>query len=192
LEAIGAIVSEYEIAKLVIQGLATIAVPVVVIWVGHMLTNAMKSREVSQKYVQLAIEILREKRSVESQTLRIWAVDVINRFSDIPLPDNAQSNLSETGLDDPSTTIRLDIRDEFGPSCVNGTAKIFQVVGDDRHAVASSVVFGSPTELEVYGRPAGQYFVTVQHPDFEDFESARWPLHRLDGMNIVVNRKNPI
>jgi hypothetical protein len=184
-------VSDYEIARLIIQGLATVAVPVVVIWVGHMLTNAMKSREVSQKYVQLAIEILREKRSVESQTLRIWAVEVIDRFSEIPLPDNAQSNLSETGLDDPSTMIRLDVRDEHGPSCVNGTATIFQVVGDDRRAVASSVICGSPTELEVYGRPVGQYFVTIRHPDYEDFESARWPLHKLDGMNIVVNGKNP-
>lgn len=83
--------------------LASALVPLVVAFVGNAYTSALKQSENRLKYTELAIGILREKPSPDSQDIRSWAVDIINQYSGVPLSRGARqqllrSQLSQTDL----------------------------------------------------------------------------------------------
>lgn len=71
---------------------AAVAVPIVVALIGSWFSAAIKQSESEQKFVSLAIEILRDE-PVESQIqLRAWATDVVSKYSGVSL-ENARDDL---------------------------------------------------------------------------------------------------
>lgn len=68
--------------------LGAVAVPVVLLLLGHWLTQSLLERETKARFVELAVEILRTDPEVTSNIpgLRDWAVDIINDYSRKPLP----------------------------------------------------------------------------------------------------------
>lgn len=83
--------------------LASVLVPLVVALVGNAYTSALKQSENRLKYTELAIGILREKPSMDTQDIRSWAVDIINQYSGVPMSPRARqqllrSQLSQTDL----------------------------------------------------------------------------------------------
>ena len=90
----------------------TIALPVL----GYMFTQAIKEREVQGKFVELSVSILREKPVDEAKNLRIWATNVISRYSGVTLPEqtindllNSQSLPQQQTDHPPKTKISLDL-----------------------------------------------------------------------------------
>ena len=77
----------------VASAIAAIMIPVVVAVVGNNYTKAITEREVQGQFVELAVNILSEDPSEQSQELRMWAVSVINRYSGVPLPSKAREHL---------------------------------------------------------------------------------------------------
>lgn len=72
---------------------ASVLVPVVLAFVGNAYTNALKQAENRVKYTELAISILKDKPSPETQDVRAWAVDVINQYSGVPMSAKVKSQL---------------------------------------------------------------------------------------------------
>jgi peptidoglycan LD-endopeptidase CwlK len=60
---------------------AAICVPVIGYWV----SSAVKERETQGKFVELAVAILREDPTQQTENLRTWATTVINNYSGTPL-----------------------------------------------------------------------------------------------------------
>ncbi len=60
--------------------------PIIVAVVGNNVTTAIKEREVSSKFVELAVSILRDPPKKEQRELREWAVKIIGNHSGVEFP----------------------------------------------------------------------------------------------------------
>lgn len=86
---------------------AAVAVPIVVALIGSWFSAAIKQSESEQKFVSLAIEILRDEPVESQKQLRAWATDVVSKYSGVSLA-NAREDLIEN--------IRLPVSTENQPS----------------------------------------------------------------------------
>lgn len=77
-----------------------VAVPVVLLLLGHSLTRSMKEGETRTQYVELAIEILQQEPAAteELPELRQWALTTLTTNLSLPLPSEASSKLLATPL----------------------------------------------------------------------------------------------
>ena len=80
-----------------IQTIATIAssviIPIVIAFVGHRYTSALKQREIESKYIELCMTILKEDPTVENARVRRWAVKVVNLYSPIKLNEKDEEEI---------------------------------------------------------------------------------------------------
>ena len=70
-----------------VAALGALFTPIIVAVVGNKVTTAIKEREVSGKFVELAVSILKEPPKPEQKALREWAVGIINTPSGQKFPD---------------------------------------------------------------------------------------------------------
>jgi hypothetical protein len=84
-----------ETIKAISSVAAAIIIPLVVAFVGHGYSRAIKERELQGRFVELAVEILRAEptEDVETQKLRSWATEIINNYSGVPLPEDTREAL---------------------------------------------------------------------------------------------------
>lgn len=85
----------WEKAKVISTILSAIVIPVVLIWIGNSFTSSLKERELQGKFVELAVQILREEPSKQASGLREWATQVMNKYSGVPLSSETQKALIE-------------------------------------------------------------------------------------------------
>jgi hypothetical protein len=78
--------------------IASIAIPLVIAFVGNSYSNDQKERELSLRYVELSIGILRAEPAKQTQQLRAWAIEVINKYSQVPLPKDLMRDLEKQTL----------------------------------------------------------------------------------------------
>lgn len=79
---------------LALSGLiASILVPIVVVIVTNTYTNAMKESENRIRYIELAIGILRSDPKPETQGLRAWAVEVVDKHSIVPFDPKVKQEI---------------------------------------------------------------------------------------------------
>lgn len=90
--------SNWEKVKIVGGLLASVLIPLTVVFVGHEYSKATKEREIGAKYVELAIGILRSPPLDEYYDVRAWAVEVVVRHSDVPLTSTQKEYLKRTGV----------------------------------------------------------------------------------------------
>ena len=73
-----------------------ILVPIAVAFVGGYYSGLTKDREIQGKFVELAVSILKEPPEKQSLALRSWAIDVLNDYSGVKIPEPARKSLMET------------------------------------------------------------------------------------------------
>ncbi len=78
----------------VLSGLAAVAVPIVAIYIGNDFAAAMKDRDLEARVLELAVEVLRDEPSPETQSLRRWAIETIDESSIVELPEAAKEELT--------------------------------------------------------------------------------------------------
>lgn len=83
----------FEKLKTVSASIAVIFIPIVIALLGNQYSQAIKEKETQLRLVELSIEILKEKQGDENEGLKKWAVDVINRYSEVPLNDVVKTDL---------------------------------------------------------------------------------------------------
>jgi hypothetical protein len=83
----------WEKARVASVIVATLAIPLVVAYIGSSLSRAQKQDEISARYVELAVDILRSQPSKDTRALRSWAILVVNHFSQVPLSKEVQEEL---------------------------------------------------------------------------------------------------
>lgn len=114
----------WQKAQVIAVVMASIAVPVILAVIGNAYTNAQKEAErvhlrerqeaeLSVRYVELAVEILRAPPRKQAAQMRTWAVQVLDRFSPVSLPSPAKESLATTQLqvaaDAPAGATALDV-----------------------------------------------------------------------------------
>lgn len=96
----------------VITGLiGTILVPFVAAYIGNSINQSIKNNELGLSYVQLAVGILREQPKPETENLRKWAIEVVNNYSAVDLPEEARLELKQEKL----SVSAIDIAASFEP-----------------------------------------------------------------------------
>ena len=63
----------WEKAKTLSSIVSAIVLPIVLLWVGNNFNKAIKERELQGKFVELAVQILREQPDSQAEGLRTWA-----------------------------------------------------------------------------------------------------------------------
>ena len=94
--------SGWHIAKIIgdmALGFGALAIPIVIHFSASNYANSLKEREIGVRYVELAINILREDPNKQNaKELRRWAIDVINENASIKLSANAIKDLMDRKL----------------------------------------------------------------------------------------------
>jgi hypothetical protein len=75
------------------QWLSTLLLPLVLVYLGHQFTTADTERSVQVKFVELALQILKEPPSDEKKDLRLWAIRIVDRYAGVPLSHEAAYDL---------------------------------------------------------------------------------------------------
>ena len=82
----------FEKTRIVSNLAATILIPLAIALVGNWYTSAIKQKELSAKYVELAIKILNKEPSEGSEEIRQWAIKIINTYSEVKIPEQLKGN----------------------------------------------------------------------------------------------------
>jgi len=90
-------VKSLEKAKTIANWVAAIAVPLVLGVSGYYVNLSLKGQETQSSMIALSIEILKEtpQDSSESKSIRAWAIEVINYYSDVKIPKATQKVIIE-------------------------------------------------------------------------------------------------
>jgi hypothetical protein len=91
----------WDRAGLIASWTAALIIPVVLGIGGYFLNLALKNRESQTKMVELAIDLLKvdPKPNDEDKALRNWAMDVIDRYSEVKMPQKVRNALESAPLD---------------------------------------------------------------------------------------------
>ena len=78
--------------------IASIAIPIILVVYGNNINTTMREKEISLKYVEVAVGILKSKPNSETMALRKWAIAIIQKNSTIPLSQGAINELENSPL----------------------------------------------------------------------------------------------
>lgn len=94
-------------------GISVLIIPVILSYYGNLIQERMQSKQLesnnvalkieeennrnklANEYIKLAIDILKEKPIEDNKDLRAWAVDIVNKYSDVKLSESTQKSLIE-------------------------------------------------------------------------------------------------
>lgn len=98
--------SNWEKLRAISAIIAAVVIPIVVAVVGNMYTSALKEREIQSRFVELAVNILKELPDDSNRSIRIWAIQVIDQYSGVPFDQEAKRALETSPLLRPTTVLR--------------------------------------------------------------------------------------
>lgn len=78
--------------------IASVLVPIALAVIGNSYATAMKEAENRVKYTELAIGILKEKPSPDTQGVREWAINVASQYSGVAMDSSARQQLLASRL----------------------------------------------------------------------------------------------
>lgn len=99
----------WDKSQIIVSILSSILIPIVIALAGYFINDTIKDREIRLKYIEIAINILSEKPSQDSIGLRLWAIDIVAKYSELKLSDDALEELKRTAL-----PLRKVLQDENG------------------------------------------------------------------------------
>ena len=85
----------WQKAKILSMLLASVLVPVAIATVGHFINSAIKKNELELKYIEMAIEILRDRPNDNNTNIREWAINIVNEYAEVKLSPEARNELKE-------------------------------------------------------------------------------------------------
>lgn len=105
----------------IVQAWATtislILIPLAVAWIANSYQNEMSQQKLNSEYVSLAINILKEEPTPKNRELRLWAVNIIDYYSEVKLSSKVRDSLA--------TDIKISER-SFGSNMVSAAGRVSQ------------------------------------------------------------------
>ena len=103
---------------IIANSIAILLVPALVGYFGYQINAAVKDKEISQNYVELAIGILKGDPDKESPALREWAISIVNSNSPVKLDPKVREELKRKPLHTYVEAIGTEIKSEISVSDV--------------------------------------------------------------------------
>jgi hypothetical protein len=123
---------------IIANSIAVLLIPTLVGFFGYQINAAVKDKEISQKYVELAIGILKGDPDKESPALLEWAINIVNANSPVKIDPKVREELKKKPLrtvraispKTPSTTSSMKIlTDEKGNPLTDENGNILTTEG---------------------------------------------------------------
>jgi hypothetical protein len=91
---------KWDKAEILAKILGAVLLPVITICIAYMLNASIQERSSRVRMVELAVEILKSdpKAATNANYMRGWAVEVLQKNSEVPLPEDALKSLMELPL----------------------------------------------------------------------------------------------
>ena len=83
----------WDKSLILFQIIAWLAIPIVITIFGSIIDSSLKDREIKLKYVELAINILRDEPNTENINVRKYAIAILSKYSEIPISDDLKISL---------------------------------------------------------------------------------------------------
>lgn len=87
--------NNWEKLKVISTTASIVIIPLVIAFLGNLYSKSIKEKEIQGRFVELSLQILKDKPSEENKNIRKWAVDVINEYSGVKLEPDAKKDLIE-------------------------------------------------------------------------------------------------
>jgi hypothetical protein len=85
--------SAWEKARAVSTIVATVVIPLAIALSSNWYGQQQKDKEVQLKYIELSIQILSAPPTDSNQAVRKWAINTINRYSEVKIDAQAENEL---------------------------------------------------------------------------------------------------
>lgn len=85
-----------------------VIIPALVLFSGHLYKETESKRGIHEKYVELSIEVLSQKPDPKTLELRRWALNVLHRYSEVPIHEEAQKHMLENAIPSQQTAETKD------------------------------------------------------------------------------------
>lgn len=89
----------WEKAKALTAIIATVVIPLTIAFSSSWYGTQQKEKELQLKYIELSIQILSAPPSPSNQETRMWALDIINKYSEVKISKKAREELLKEQLD---------------------------------------------------------------------------------------------
>jgi hypothetical protein len=86
-------VDRWEKAKTISTIASALIIPLAIAFAGNWFAQIQKDKEIQLRYISLSIQILSSPPSHANSAVRKWAIDIINKYSEIKLNVKAESEL---------------------------------------------------------------------------------------------------
>ena|SRR5689334_10397114 len=90
----------WDKAEILAKILGAVLLPVITICIAYLLNASIQDRSARVRMIELAVEILKSdpKSATNANYMRGWAVEVLQKNSEVPLPKDASKLLMELPL----------------------------------------------------------------------------------------------
>jgi hypothetical protein len=91
---------KWDKAEILAKILGAVLLPVITICIAYILNASIQDRSARVRMIELAVEILKSdpKAATNANYMRGWAVEVLQKNSEVPLPEEASKLLMELPL----------------------------------------------------------------------------------------------
>jgi hypothetical protein len=147
----------WERGKLIANWISAIAIPLVLGVIGYVVNLTLQSRESQGKMVELAIGILKTEptNSDDNRQIRAWAVDVIEKYSGVPISKNTRRVFEENPLPSEGRLKAFGIRQEDLGTISRDKLKEIARADDLREELVNKADPTSRTSVRVLYKPNG-------------------------------------
>lgn len=83
----------WEQAKTISTIVATVVIPLTIAFSSNWFAQVQKDKELQMKYISLSIQILSSPPSQSDSAVRQWAINIINKYSEVKMGEKAEVEL---------------------------------------------------------------------------------------------------
>ncbi|RLB72341.1 MAG: hypothetical protein DRH06_11545 [Deltaproteobacteria bacterium] len=85
-----------------------LVIPAVIAYFGWKVDSTLQKNDIKIKYIEIAVEILKDPPKEETKALRLWAVDVLSEYPTIKFTSEALIELKKSPLPAPIFLLNPD------------------------------------------------------------------------------------
>lgn len=89
--------------KIISGAIGAIGIPILVVFLGLLINSNVKNQDSKTKLVEIAIEILRGQTKEKDDPLRLWAIEIVDKNSDVKMGDKVKLALSSRAIIEETT-----------------------------------------------------------------------------------------
>lgn len=100
----------WGIGQVLVNAIGAVAIPLIIFFAGSMISTSLRDREAQTKLIEISINILKTKPgNEEDKAIRMWALEVLDRFSEVKMSQEQKAILSSKPIIRESTSVYMEV-----------------------------------------------------------------------------------